>query len=202
VTTIEVRIAGMTMAVVDPDTPACIAVIVAFPTTVPVISPWLPAALLTTAIAGADEVQVTEVVKFAALPSEKFPIAVSCKLVPLAKEKLGGVMSIEVRIGGVVVTPVDPETPPRVAVMVAFPTPVPVTSPRLPTALLTAASDGSEEVQVTRAVRFWVVPSEKSPVAISCLLVPLAIAELGGVMVIPVRVADVTTIKVDPDTPP
>ncbi len=113
-----------------------------------------------------------------------------------------GETAIEVRTAAVTVTVVVPDTPPRVAVIVALPTPIPVTRPWLPGASLTVASDGAEETQVTNAVRFWVVPSEKSPVAMSCSLVPSAIEELGGVIVIAVSTAAVTVTVVVPDTPP
>ena len=63
------------------------------------------------------------------------------------------------------------------------------------------ASDVAEDTQVTNAVRFWVVPSEKSPVAMSCSLVPSAIEELGGVIVIAVSTAAVTVTVVVPDIP-
>jgi hypothetical protein len=135
------------------------------------------------------------------VPSEKIPKAVNGTLVPLARERPAGVTAIEVSTADVTVTAVVPDTPPRVAVIVALPAPIPVTRPWLPGALLTVASDGAEETQVTNAVRFWVVPSEKSPVAMSCSLLPSAMEELGGVIVIPVSTAAVTVTVVVPDTP-
>jgi len=135
------------------------------------------------------------------VPSEKVPVAVSCRELRWATEGFVGVTAIEVRTAEVTVTVVAPDTPPRVALIVALPTPIPVTRPWLPGASLTVASVGAEETQVTNVVRFWVVPSEKSPVAMSCSLVPVAIAELGGVIVIPVSTAAVTVTVVVPDTP-
>ena len=113
------------------------------------------------------------------VPSEKVPVAVSCAVVPFAIEGFAGVTAIEVRTAEVTVTVLAPDTPPRVAVIVALPTPIPVTRPWLPGASLTVASDGAEETQVTNAVRFWVVPSEKSPVAMSCSLVPVGDCGIG-----------------------
>jgi hypothetical protein len=46
------------------------------------------------------------------------------------------------------------------------------------------------------------VPSEKNPVAVSCSLVPLAIEESGGVIVIEVSAAGVTFTVAVPDCPP
>ena len=135
------------------------------------------------------------------VPSEKVPIAVRCSKLCWAMEGLVGVTAIEVRTAEVTVTAVAPDTPAKVALIIALPTAVPVTTPWLGAVLLTAATNGAEEAQVTNAVRFWVVPSEKSPVAMSCSLVFAAIAELGGVIVIPVSTADVTVTVVAPDTP-
>ena len=67
--------------------------------------------------------------------------------------------------------------------------------------LLTVAMGSADEIQLAEAVRFWVVPSEKLPVAMSCWLVPAAIEELGGVIVIEVSTAAVTVTVVVPDTP-
>ena len=61
------------------------------------------------------------------MPSEKFPVAISCSLVPLGIEELGGVIVIEVRVTGSTATVVDPDTPSKVAVMVALPAAPPVT---------------------------------------------------------------------------
>ena len=136
------------------------------------------------------------------VPSEKVPVAVSCSELPWAMEGFVGVTTIEVSTADVTVTVVVPDTPAKVALTVALPTALPDTTPWLGAVLLTAATDGAEETQVTNAVRFWVVPSEKSPVAMSCRLVLLAIEMLGGVMVIALSTTDVTVKVVAADTPP
>jgi hypothetical protein len=56
VTVIEVRTAAVTVTVVDPETPACVAVMVAVPTPVPCTRPVGS----TVAIASAEEVQLTK----------------------------------------------------------------------------------------------------------------------------------------------
>ena len=122
-------------------------------------------------------------------------------MVPLAIEGLVGVTTIEVRTAWVTVTAVAPNTVPRLAVMVAMPTAVAVTRPWLSAALLTVTSVGAEESQVTSAVRSWVLPSEKVPVAVSDFVVPLAREGFGGVIEIEVKTAWVTVIVVAPDTP-
>jgi hypothetical protein len=111
------------------------------------------------------------------------------------------VSAIEVSRAGVTFTAVAPDIPARVALTVPLPTAFPVTRPR-GAVLLTAATDGEEEAQVANAVRFWVVPSEKFPVAVSCLLVPLAIEISGSVIVIELSAADRTVKMVADDTPP
>lgn len=110
--------------------------------------------------------------------------------------------TIAVRAADVTVTVVVPETPAKVALIVALPAALPVTRPWLGAVLLTAATEAAEEAHVTNGVRFSVVPSEKSPVAVSCWFVPAAIETLGGVIVIEVSAADVTVRVVAPDTPP
>ena len=128
-------------------------------------------------------------------------MAVSCSVVPLAIEEFDGVTTIAISTGCVIVTVVAPDTPASVAVIVVLPAAVPITTPWLPAALLTVAIDPTEEAQVTNAVRSWVVPSEKIPFAVNCSLVPLAIEEFGGVIVIEVSTAAVTVTVVVPDTP-
>jgi hypothetical protein len=67
--------------------------------------------------------------------------------------------------------------------------------------LLTSAIPALEELQVTDVVRSCVVPSEKTPVAVNCAFVPLAMEEPVGVTVIELRVAAVTVTVVEPVTP-
>ena len=199
---IDFSTAAVIVTVVVPDTPASVAVIDPLPTPVPVTRPLL----LTVAMELVADVQIADAVRSWAVRSEKMPVAVSCRELPTAMERLIGVTTIESSVAGVTVTEVVPVTPASVAVTVAPPVALPVTRPWLGAVLLTDATEGAEEAQVTNAVRFWVVPSEKSPVAISCSLVLLAIEILGGVMVIAVSTADVTVMVVvrlvEDDTPP
>ena len=83
------------------------------------------------------------------VPSEKFPVAVSCSLVPLESEGFVGVTVIEVSTAAVTVTVVLPDTPSRVAVIVALPIPVPVTRPGL-SVLPTVAIASDDEVQLAK----------------------------------------------------
>jgi hypothetical protein len=60
----------------------------------------------------------------------------------------------------ITVSEVDPETPPDTAVMAVIPLEIEVAAPGEPAALLIVAMDGSEELQVTDAVRSFVELSE------------------------------------------
>src|SRR5215472_13720565 len=172
---------------------------VVVPTAVPVTRPPL-APLPTVAMPAGDELQPAVAVKSWVVPSEKTPCAVSCTVVPLAIEGFGGVIVIEVSVAAVTVTVADPETPAWVAVMVSMPSLVPVTRPPL-APLPTVAMPAGDELQPAVAVKSWVVPSENTPCAVSCTVVPLAIEGFGGVIVIEVSVAAVTVTVADPETP-
>jgi hypothetical protein len=62
----------------------------------------------------------------------------------------------------------------------------------------------ADEVQLTVLLRSCVLPSEKTPVAVSCTVVPVPCTlTVGfvGVIRIETRTAEVTVILVDPETP-
>jgi len=107
-----------------------------------------------------DEDQVTEVVKFWVLASEKVPVAVYCWMVPCAIWASGGETAIETRVAFVTVNPVFPDTLPIAAVMVVLPADTPVARPLLPAVLEMVAMLAFDEDQVTELVMFWVLASE------------------------------------------
>jgi hypothetical protein len=111
-------------------------------------------------------------------------------------------MSREVRIAGDTVSKVDADTPPEVAEIVVEPAATEVARPMEPAALLTVATPVDEELQVTEAVRSWVVLSEYVPVAMNCRLVPFTMLGLVGVMSREIRVAGVMVNMVDADSFP
>ena len=76
-------------------------------------------------------------------------------MMPMARVKSSGVTEMDVMVGAVTVTEVDLETLPRVAVMVAVPAAIPLTSPAASTVALAMV----EEDQVTRLVRSRLLPS-------------------------------------------
>ena len=74
---------------------------------------------------------------------------------PMARAKSSGVTEMDVMVGAVTVTEVDLETLPRVAVTVAVPAAIPLTTPAVSTVALAMV----EEDQVTRLVRSRLLPS-------------------------------------------
>ncbi len=83
-------------------------------------------------------------------------MAVNCCVWPFEIEGEAGVTAIETRATAVTVMVVDPVTLPEVALIVVVPTPVALASPLAEIVATVAA----EELQVTVAVRFCVLPSE------------------------------------------
>ena len=118
---------------------------VVLPAAVPVTRP----VGLTVAKVLSAEVQPTESVRSSVVRSEKTPVAVSCREVPLARDGSDGVTAIEVSTAAVTVTVVLPDTPSRVAVILALPIPVPVTRPGL-SVLPTVAIVSDDEVQLAK----------------------------------------------------
>jgi hypothetical protein len=74
---------------------------------------------------------------------------------------LVGATAMELRTAGVTPSEVDPLTAVTgsLAVFVVAPTDALVASPSVPLALLTVATAGAEEAQVTASVRSWLEPS-------------------------------------------
>jgi hypothetical protein len=136
------------------------------------------------------------------LLSEKVPVAVNCWEFPRAILGLVGVTAIETRNAGVTVRAVEPKMPPEVAVIVAVPTATGVALPLETAALLMAATEEADELQVTDAVISCVVLSEKVPVAVNCWVVPRAMLGMVGVTAMETRIAGVTVRVVEPEMPP
>lgn len=76
---------------------------------------------------GAEELQLTVVVRFCCVPSLKVPVAVNCCVAPVTMVGLAGLTEIDRRVAEFTVTCVDPLIEPEVAVIVAGPAPTPVT---------------------------------------------------------------------------
>jgi hypothetical protein len=85
---------------------------------------------------------------------------VNCLVVPFAMLGLDGVTEIDASVAAVTVRVVEAEMLPDAALIVVEPVATGVASPLEPAALLIEATPVLEELQVTEAVRFCVVPSE------------------------------------------
>lgn|SRR5579871_1313150 len=104
---------------------------------------------------------------------------------------------METKLAGVTITAVEVEVVFRVAVIVALPE---LTACRSPELLMVALAD--DELQVTDAVKSWVVLSLNVPIAVSWWDVPAASERLCGVTTTPTSEAGVILIAADPCTWP
>jgi hypothetical protein len=193
---IDDSVAKVTVSEVEPVMLPDVAVIVDVPAARQDARPLDPAALLIAAEAVLDELQVTDAVKSCVVPSEYLPVAVNCLVVPTALVGLEGIIEIDDNVAEVTVSEVELVTLPDVAVIVDVPAARQDVRPLDPAALLIAAEAVLDELQVTDAVKFFVVPSENVPIAVNCLVVPLALVGLEGVIVIDDSVAGVTVSEV------
>ena len=121
-------------------------------------------------------------------------MAVNWSVVPSGMVEFGAVIAMETKAAEVTVKRVEPVTPFEVALMVAVPTDTLVARPLL----FTVATEGVSDAQVAFPVRFFVVPSEKVPVAVNCWVVPNAIEGSAGVTAMDSSTAVVTVSDVFP----
>ena len=105
---------------------------------------------------------------------------------------LVGVTAMDTSVAGVTVSVVVPDILPDVAVIVVEPAATEVANPLDPAALLIAATAALDEFQVATIVKFCVEPFEYVPVAVNCLVVPMAMLGLVGVIAMETSVAGVT----------
>jgi len=84
---------------------------------------------------------------------------VNCCVAPAGIEVLAGVIATDTNVDCPTIKFVDAKTAPEVAVMLAVPMPALVASPLVPTALLTIAISGDDELHVTTEVTSCVLPS-------------------------------------------
>ncbi len=190
--------AGVTVSVVDPVMLPDVAVMVVLPAATPEARPLEPPALLIVATAGADEFQVTDAVRTCVVPSEYVPVAVNCRVVPLAMLGLAGVIDRDTSVADVTVSVVDPEMLPDVALIVVEPAAFDEAKPEA----LIVAAPVLDDIQVTDVVKSWVVLSENVPIATNCSVVPLAMLGFTGVIAMDTSVVQVTVMFVVPDLLP
>ena len=152
VTDIEDRVAEVTVGVVLPEIVPKVAVMVAVPAARAVANP----VLLTVAVDGLEELQVTCLVMSKLVPSEYAPEAANCWVAPKGILGLARVTDMELRVAEVTIKAVTPAVLPEVARMIAVPAVTAVPRP-LP---LTGAITGLDELQATCVVISWLDPSE------------------------------------------
>ena len=122
------------------------------------------------------------------------PVATNVWGSPLAILGFDGVTATDCNAAAVTVSVVLPEMPLRAALMVAEPVETPLARP----VELTVATDDVSEDHVTSVEISVVVPSEKVPIAVSCLATPFGKLGLAGVTEIDCKV----TGDVLPEPPP
>lgn len=149
-----------------------------------------------------EDVQVTCAVRFSVVPSLKVPVAVNCWVPPRDMLAGSGVTLMELRVALVTVNAAAPDCPANSAVMVAFPAATPVARPLVGDALLTVATDAGDDVQLTELVRFCVLPSENTPMALNCVAVSAATVAVAGVTCRRLRAEESTTNAAMPLTEP
>ena len=142
------------------------------------------------ATVGLEELHSAEAVTSCVLLSLKVPVAVNCRVVPIAMLAFAGVTAMETRLAPVTVRDAVPLTEPEAAVIVTGPVP---TAAAIPEALMDATFV-AEEDQVTD-VSNCVLPSSKVPTAVNCCAVPCATELVAGVTSIEIRFAG-TTVNV------
>ncbi len=154
------------------------------PVATAVARPCEPAVLLIVATSAFDELHKTNFVTSSVEPLANVSVAVNCCCVVVPKEMTGltGVTVKDMALVTVIVVLPEILFDKSVAVMVAVPTPTDVTRPFEPVVSLTVATPVLDELHVTAAFQFNVVPSEKTAVATNSSVVPLAMVASAGVI--------------------
>jgi hypothetical protein len=195
VTATEVTDGGGGVTVTDTDaalvgSPTEVAVILAVPVATPVTTPEV----LTLAMVGADEVQVTAV----DAPPVTLTVAMRGTVAPTATDGFAGAMATEFTAGrGLTVTTAEADralSTVEVAVMVAVPTATPVTSP----AAETVATPVADEVHDTVVA----APLATETLTVSCEDSPTFTETLAGVMLTAVTRGVVSGGGPDESPPP
>ena len=152
---------GVTVAVrvVEPLTEETVALIVVVPTAKLEASP-VESRLATLVL---DEFQVAAPVRSCVVLSLYVPVAVNCWALPTSTDGLTGLTAMLVKTAEVTVSTAELLTEPDDAVIVVWPGANAVARPLV----LIVATDGVEELQLTDAVKFCVLPSLNSPAAVN-----------------------------------
>ena len=193
VTASETRVAPLTVSGALPTMLPRVALMLVVPADTPVA---VPAAVIV-ATDSVSEAQTTSDVIICVVLSLNVPVALKFCFVPGAMVLLEGVTVINVTVALVTVRVAVVLTDPSVAVIVVVPAASPLATPLAPPMVALVVS---EELQVTRVVKFRVPPSLKVPVATSLMLVPWATEGGAGVIDSDARFAAFTVNEVLPLT--
>lgn len=165
-TSIETRVAEVTVRSVDPDMSPSVAEIVVVPAATAVAMPSVPEPLLIVAFEVSVDDHTTEAVRSWVVSSENVPVAVNDLVVPAAIVVNDGSTSIDKSVAELTVNVVLAVIKPRVAVIVVAPAATAVANPSDPSVLSIVAFVISEDVQVTAVVISCVEKSEYVPTAV------------------------------------
>ena len=182
---------GLTTMVLTPVTAPNCAEITAFP---PETAPTVPL-LSTEATDESEELQVTLFVITCVVPSLKVAMAVQSTKVFGASSAVAGVREIDATVAGVTLSGAEPETPLKVATMLAVPGLIAVA---VSVVLSIVATAVLSELNATSFVMSWTVLSLNWPIALKPSVVETAIVCDGGMTVIDTIVAFVTFSVVEP----
>ena len=169
----DTSVAAVTSSVAVPDFPVTgsAAVTVTVPRVKAVADPLKPAALLTAATVSSDDVHVTDDVSSCVVRSEYIPVAINGCSVPRTTLASFGVTPMDTNVAAVTVSfavPAFPVDESEAVIVTGPPTVDEEASPLKPAALLTVATEASEDFHVTNDVISCVVRSEYVPVAVNC----------------------------------
>jgi hypothetical protein len=166
VTAIELRVAVVTVNVVESLNPPKAALIVVVPAAIPVARPALEIVAMPDAVVP----HVAEDVRSCVEPSENTPVAVNWSVVDFAICGVTGEITRSASTALVTVSVVESLSEPSVALIVVVPAATPVATP--PAVIVAVAVD--DEAHVTAVVSSCWVPSLNVAVAVSAWVVPFA----------------------------
>ena len=205
VTATDTRRAAVTVSVVEPEMPdaGSVAVTLVVPGESVAARPFVEGAFDTDATEAFEDAQVRVPVRSCVEAFVYVPMAVNCVDKPSGVEGTAGVTAIETRRAAVTVSVVEPEVPlaGSVALITVDPTVSAVVSPAEPAAFEMLAVGGTEDCQLTVAVRSCVVLSVYVPVAANWCVRPTGSDGVAGVTAIDTSCAAVTVSVVVPERP-
>jgi hypothetical protein len=166
--------------------------------TEPLFLPWANPEPRIDAMFGLEDFHETPLKLVAVLPSLNVPVALNLIDVPRATRGFAGLTLIETRWAVETVSPVEPLTVPKTALIVLPPV---ATLFRRPWLLMTAAA-GFEEVQIAEPLMSCVLLSLNVAVAVNCFVVPTGMLEFAGVTISETTLATVMVSDAVPLTEP